>query len=82
MPICHRCHFFELAFAWELTKETIHLPPGCLQGGFVQQVSAQPALSDTMHQSISFRKSTSPQNCQLNDEQKVDDCVGGLTFQS
>ena len=22
-----------MAFVWELTKETIHLPPGCLQGG-------------------------------------------------
>jgi hypothetical protein len=32
-----RCHLFEVAFAWELTKETIHLPLGCLQGGEVQQ---------------------------------------------
>ena len=31
--ISHRCHLFEVAFAWELTKETIHLPLGCLQGG-------------------------------------------------
>ena len=31
--ISHRCYLFEVAFAWELTKETIHLPLGCLQGG-------------------------------------------------
>ena len=28
-----RCHLFEVAFAWELTKETIHLSLGRLQGG-------------------------------------------------
>ena len=31
--ISHRCHLFEVAFVWELTTETIHLPLGCLQGG-------------------------------------------------
>ena len=31
--ISHKCHLFEVAFVWELTKETIHLPLGCLQGG-------------------------------------------------
>ena len=31
--ISHRCHLFEVAFVWELTAETIHLPLGCLQGG-------------------------------------------------
>ena len=31
--ISHRCHLFEVAFVWQLTKETIHLPLGCLQGG-------------------------------------------------
>ena len=31
--ISHRCYLFEVAFVWELTKETIHLPLGCLQGG-------------------------------------------------
>ena len=29
----HRCYFREVAFEWELTKETIYLPLGCLQGG-------------------------------------------------
>ena len=29
--ISHRCHLFEVAFVWELTEETIHLPLGCLQ---------------------------------------------------
>ena len=32
--ISHRCYARELAFEWELTNETIHLPLGCLQGGF------------------------------------------------
>jgi len=31
--ISHRCYLFEVAFVWELTKETIVLPMGCLQGG-------------------------------------------------
>ena len=31
--ISHRCHLFEVAFVWELTKETIDFPLGCLQGG-------------------------------------------------
>jgi hypothetical protein len=31
--ISHRCHLFEVAFARRLTKETMHLPLGCLQGG-------------------------------------------------
>jgi len=31
--ISHRCYLFEVEFVWELTKETIHLPLGCLQGG-------------------------------------------------
>ena len=28
--ISHRCHLFEVAFVWELTKETICLLLGCL----------------------------------------------------
>jgi len=31
--ISHRCYLFEVAFVWELTKQTIVLPLGCLQGG-------------------------------------------------
>ena len=34
--IFHRCHLMLVAFVWELTKETIHLPLGCLQGGIRQ----------------------------------------------
>ena len=33
--ISQKCHFFEAAFKWELTKETIYLPLGRLQGGRV-----------------------------------------------
>ena len=33
MSISHRCHPILVAFAWELTKQTINLPLGCLQGG-------------------------------------------------
>ena len=32
--ISHRCHPVLVAFVWGLTKETILLPLGCLQGGF------------------------------------------------
>ena len=31
--ISHRCHPILVAFVWELTKEIIDLPLGCLQGG-------------------------------------------------
>ena len=31
--ISHRCHLREVAFQRELTKGTIYLPLGCLQGG-------------------------------------------------
>ena len=31
--ISHKLHLFEVAFVWELTKETILLPLGCLLGG-------------------------------------------------
>ena len=31
--ISHKCHPIMVAFVWELTKETIYLPLGCLQGG-------------------------------------------------
>ena len=34
--ISHRCHPMLVACVWELTKETINLPLGCLQGGFSQ----------------------------------------------
>ena len=36
--IYHRCSLFDAAFVWELTKETIHLPLGCLQGGRQEDV--------------------------------------------
>ena len=31
--ISHRCYLREVVFEWELTKETIYLTLGCLQGG-------------------------------------------------
>ena len=31
--ISHICYLLEVKYVWELTKETIHLPLGCLQGG-------------------------------------------------
>ena len=35
--ISHKCHLILVAFVWETTKETINLPPGCLQGGVAAQ---------------------------------------------
>jgi len=40
--IPHRCYLREAAFVWEFTKETIHLPLGCLQGGSGPCVSSAP----------------------------------------
>ena len=31
--IAHRCHLIRVASVWALTKETIDMPLGCLQGG-------------------------------------------------
>ena len=33
--ISHRCYLREVEFGWELTRETIHLPLVCLQGGCI-----------------------------------------------
>ena len=30
--LSYRCQLIEVAFLWEVTKETIHLPMGCFQG--------------------------------------------------
>ena len=44
-----------MAFVWELTKETIHLPLGCLQGGSTTPDSCQgchtPPTASTVSQS-------------------------------
>ena len=32
--IFHRCHPILVSLVWELTKEAINLPLGCLQGGY------------------------------------------------
>ena len=38
--ISHRCHLFEVAVVCELTKETIHLPLGCLQARHLDETVA------------------------------------------
>ena len=42
--ISHRCYLFEVAFVRELTKETIVLPLGCLQGGMPHTCPVTPPL--------------------------------------
>ena len=37
----HRCYLISVAFVWELTKETIHLLLGCLQGGSQSPLNAR-----------------------------------------
>jgi len=32
-PISHKCCLFEVAFVWEMTEKTVHLPLVRLQGG-------------------------------------------------
>ena len=36
--ISHRCYLRKEAFEWELTKDTIYLPLGCLQGGDLESL--------------------------------------------
>ena len=38
-----RCYLREVAFEWELTKEAIYLPLGCLQGGVLLRRASQAA---------------------------------------
>jgi len=45
--ISNRCPISEVAFVWELTKETIHLPLGCLQGGHRNRCSWRKATHTT-----------------------------------
>jgi len=41
--ISRRCHLFEVAFVWELTKEIIHLPLGCRErAGHASGEESQP----------------------------------------
>ena len=53
--ISHRCYLFEVAFVWELTKETIVLPLGCLQGGCTLVETQDWALSAVGPADPSFR---------------------------
>ena len=73
--ISHRCYLREVESEWELTKETIYLPLGCLQGGVG---SSKPffdprgftwggwwrgvGLSHTMYHLNSLSKLTPPRN--------------------
>ena len=55
--ISHRCYLFEVAFVWELTKETIVLPLGCLQGGMVGANLMNAGASAGGHQGVELRGS-------------------------
>ena len=44
--ISHRCYLREIAFEWELTKETMYLPLGCLQGGYEEGQDLDPVVVD------------------------------------
>jgi len=46
--ISHRCHPILVAFVWELTKETIYLPLGCIQGG-KSTIRPGPRSTSTFH---------------------------------
>jgi len=46
--ISHRCHPILVVFVWELTKETIGLPLGCLQGGLRVDLALRVALSELL----------------------------------
>ena len=53
--ISHMCYLREVAFEWELTKETINLPLGCLQGGY-----KPPSLSSSLDKSHASEKGIKP----------------------
>ena len=50
--ISRRCYLREAAFEWELTKETICLPLGCLQGG--QEYRCIPAHTQRFRFTVPF----------------------------
>jgi len=54
MSISHRCHPILVAFVWELTEETIHLPLGCLQGGDVRWKAAEILKAEALTPSVFF----------------------------
>ena len=56
--ISHRCYLFEVAFVWELTKETIHLPLGCLQGGYPEDLT--PSETQTTGASREWSRQAAP----------------------
>ena len=41
--ISHRCYLREAAFEWELPKQTIYLPLGCLQDGCTFALNSEAA---------------------------------------
>ena len=43
--ISRECYPKEVAFEWELTKENVHLPLGCLQGGCGEAKGTRELLS-------------------------------------
>ena len=60
--ISHRCHLFEVAFVWESTTETIHLPLGCLQGGWTTLVRG-PCLggcAQALQGYVTYKKTLTP----------------------
>ena len=46
--ISNRCHPILVAFVWELNKETINFPLGCLQGGAPSTFSARSKRAPTL----------------------------------
>jgi len=52
--ISHRCYLFEVAFVWELTKETIDLPLVCLQGGYVKSAANRQDLDPEINMALCF----------------------------
>jgi len=47
--IPHRYYLREVAFEWELNKETIYLPLGCLKGGYLEFRDAEVAQQHLVH---------------------------------
>ena len=50
--ISHRCHLLDVALVWRLTKETIHSPLGCVQGGLASRRPTQESWADWLTKAI------------------------------
>ena len=73
--ISHRCHLRDVAFEWELTQGTIHLPLGCPQVGlFALRINSSIDMIDII---LLLSVSSLAEDCLVEDEKVVTSRTGG-----